>query len=31
MNRLKRALEIVALVATIASPIITVGLTCHWF
>ena len=31
MHRLKRALEIVALVATILSPIITVALTCHWF
>jgi hypothetical protein len=31
MRRLKRVLEIVALVATISSPIITVALTCHWF
>jgi hypothetical protein len=31
MNRLKRVLEIVALVATIATPFITVALTCHWF
>lgn len=31
MKRLKRALEIVALMATIASPIITVGITYHWF